>query len=302
MRRASLLLTLLVVPTVALGAPDLVIGPPTAKELEQQLASSEAEVKELEGERGELARRLAERTRALYRLARRPVLPAGEGLSAFLEHHGRVRRLERVVRQDLETMRLLDERIQAARANVEAKKNALAEERARLEAIERRRKQLEDRARVFAGEMPSLGVAPLPELSTYGGSIVVRDMDESLSLGFASLRGRLGAPVRGTFRVRDAVRDGGPGLEFLVSQGAPVHAVADGRVAYADRDPDHGRLIIVDHGQSFFTVYGGLSAVRARVGAFVAKGEAIGTADASGVYFEIRQGARSLDPRHWTGL
>jgi murein hydrolase activator len=302
MRAAILVLTLGFLPAIAWGAPQLVTGAPSAEELEREIQSLSEELVALSKTEAKLAERLAERTRALYRLARRPVMLDGQGFAAILEHHGRIKRMERIVRADVEALRYTKERrrdLRRARAN---KKEALHEERARLAAIEKRRKQLEDRARVFGGDLPPLGVAPVAPLASQGGALVIHDPDDSLSLGFSSLRGRLGAPVRGTFRVRDAVRDGGPGLELLVNRGTPVHSVADGRVAYSDRDPDHGRLVIVDHNHNYFTVYGGLSSVRASVGAFVAKGEIVGTADDSGVFFEVRQGARSLDPRHWTGL
>jgi murein DD-endopeptidase MepM/ murein hydrolase activator NlpD len=302
MRSATLASILVCLPAMAWGAPKIVDGSPSADELEHEIRTLGEERESLAKSKVALEGRIKIRARALYRLARRPVTLDDEGFAALLGHHARVRRMERIVRADVEALRFTAERAQGIEAALAKKKKALDEERVRLTAIAKRRKQLEDRARVFDGDLPTLGVVPVVPLGIPGGSVVVHDADAALSLGFSSLQGKLGAPVRGTFRVRDAVRDGGPGLELLVSQGAPVYSVADGRVAYSDRDPDHGRLVIVDHGQNFFTVYGGLSSVRARIGAFVAKGEAIGAADASGVFFEVRQGARSLDPRHWTGL
>jgi murein hydrolase activator len=305
MRTSFLVSVLICAPAMAVGAPGIVDrAPPGAEELERRIQGMSEELDSLVRGQDALERRLKQRAAALYRLARRPVMLGEEGFAALLSHQARIKRMESIVRADVEAIRYSNERKGVLVGALEETKKALEEERARLAAIEKRKKQLEDRARVFAGDLPQLGVVPIAPVAISGGSMVVLDEDASLSLslGFASLRGKLGAPVRGTFRVRDAVRDGGPGLEILVSAGTPVYSVADGRVAYSDRDPDHGRLVIVDHGHNYFTVFGGLSSVRARIGDFVAKGEVIGAADATGVFFEVRQGARSLDPRHWTGL
>jgi murein hydrolase activator len=303
MRRSFLVSVLICAPAMAVGAPGIVDrAPPGAEELERRIQGMSEELDALVESEATLERRLKQRAAALYRLARRPVMLGEEGFAALLSHQSRIKRMETIVRADVEAIRYSRERKSVLVGALEETKRALEEERARLAAIEKRRRQLEDRTRVFTGDLPQLGVVPIAPIEIPGGSMVVLDDDGSLSLGFASLRGKLGVPVRGTFRVRDAVRDGGPGLEILVSAGTPVYSVADGRVAYSDRDPDHGRLVIVDHGHSYFTVFGGLSSVRARIGDFVAKGEVIGAADASGVFFEVRQGARSLDPHHWTGL
>ena len=63
--------------------------------------------------------------------------------------------------------------------------------------------------------------------------------------------------------------------------------------------------MIVDHGGDYFTVSGHLQELHVDVGDAVAEGTGIGLAGDTGsldgprLYFEIRRGGASLDPRDW---
>lgn len=266
--------------------------------IEARIEEKRAELAALSEKERALEARLKGTINARYRLTRGPSARFEAGIDGALRRYAEGARLEKVIRRELEGLKALRDQQASLTASIVEDERLLAAELERLATVEARRRELEAQAKVFAAELPPLPVAPL---MTQGGSIHVHG-DPLTTLGFASLRGKLGAPVHGIFRVRDAVRDGGPGLEFLVAEGTPVVAVADGRIAYTDRLRDFGRLVIVDHGQSYFTVYAGLSRIDAQTGGFVAKGQVLGAADEAGVFFEVREGARSLDPRHWTGL
>ena len=126
--------------------------------------------------------------------------------------------------------------------------------------------------------------------------------------GFASSKGRLLFPLAGRSEVRPARREGtdGPGLEITSSLGAPVRAVFGGRVAFADRYGPYGRLVIVDHGDHYYTVSGNLASMDVRVGDEVSAGERLGTVGDEGrgpmLYFEIRHATQTLQPTSWLGL
>ena len=82
-------------------------------------------------------------------------------------------------------------------------------------------------------------------------------------------------------------------------------AVAEGRVAYGGQYGSYGRMIIVDHGDAFYTVYAGLGRMTAAVGDVVVRGTRLGETpegDPSTVFFEVRRSTRGLDPRSWTGI
>lgn len=267
-------------------------------QIEARIEARRAELAVISKRERALEARLKGTVTALYRLSRGPSVHLEAGLDGALRRYADGARLEKVIRRTLEDLGAVREERDALAALIVDDQRLLAEELQRLASVEARRRELEAQAKIFAAELPPLPVAPL---LAQGGTINVHG-DPITALGFASLRGKLGAPVHGVFRVRDAVRDGGPGLEFLVAEGTPIVAVADGRIAYTDQLRDFGRLVIVDHGQSYFTVYAGLSRIDAQTGGFVAKGQLLGAADEAGVFFEVREGARSLDPRHWTGL
>jgi septal ring factor EnvC (AmiA/AmiB activator) len=67
----------------------------------------------------------------------------------------------------------------------------------------------------------------------------------------------------------------------------------------------YGRMVIVDHGERFFTVSGHLDTLRVEAGASVAAGEPLGTVGDTGslagprLYFEIREGSEAVDPLAW---
>jgi murein hydrolase activator len=132
------------------------------------------------------------------------------------------------------------------------------------------------------------------------------DVDEP----FARLKGRLAWPVQGRIAGDFGTpRDGGPvkwsGVLLEASQGAPVRAVARGRVAFADWLAGLGLLIIVDHGGGYMSLYGHNEALLEEPGNWVEAGEAIaqvgdsGGQSRPGLYFEIRQNGEPVNPHPW---
>jgi len=126
---------------------------------------------------------------------------------------------------------------------------------------------------------------------------------------FGRLRGQLEWPVAGRVQASyGEARAGGvkwQGTVVGTTTGAPVHAVAAGRVIYADWLPGLGLLAIVDHGAGYLSLYGYNGELRAAAGAAVVAGEIIATAGDTGgrpapqLYFEIRRAGQPLDPRPW---
>lgn len=126
---------------------------------------------------------------------------------------------------------------------------------------------------------------------------------------FTRLRGKLAWPVSGRLLARfgDA-RAGGvrwDGVLVGTERGAPVKAVCEGRVIYADWLPGLGLLAIVDHGDGYLSLYGHNERLFKSVGEHVAAGDTIAAAGDSGgsprpeLYFEIRKGGKPVDPRPW---
>ena len=109
--------------------------------------------------------------------------------------------------------------------------------------------------------------------------------------------GRLPAGRFGTTIVRN-------GIEVAGREGADVQAVHEGTVAYAAPFTGFGTLVIVDHGQSAFTLYGHLAEAVVTPGTNVSRGAVVGSLGQSpsggaALYFEVRIDGRPSDPLQW---
>jgi septal ring factor EnvC (AmiA/AmiB activator) len=87
-----------------------------------------------------------------------------------------------------------------------------------------------------------------------------------------------------------------------------VRAIHAGVVAFADWFKGYGLLVVVDHGDGFYSLYAHLLELRVSRSTRVSGGSLVGLSGESGslegprLYFEIRQGERPLDPRAWLAL
>ncbi|HXY54524.1 MAG TPA: peptidoglycan DD-metalloendopeptidase family protein [Nitrospirota bacterium] len=95
------------------------------------------------------------------------------------------------------------------------------------------------------------------------------------------------------------------GIEIEAHEGEAVRAVSDGQVAYADWYKGYGKLVIIEHGNGFYTLYGNLSRLDLKKGDHVIRGQLVGLAGDTGslkgskLYFEIRQNGEAQDPLAW---
>jgi murein hydrolase activator len=253
--------------------------------------------------------RLRTRARSLYRVTRAGMLPLAGGMTALLRHKSRIDRLRQLVAHDLEEARTADQRRTELRARVAEIDEELETQRRSAQDLEAERRTLEEeaaRSNLFANAFdPSYGGSAYQAPSGYG-TLSFSDEPSGAVRSFEAQRGHLAMPVAGTADAREGRREDGIGLEFLASPGISVRAVADGRVAFAERYASYGMLVVLDHGDGYFTVYGGLGSIHVRVGDFVPSGSGLGTVGVEGptrgLYFEVRQGTRALDAPSWLGI
>ena len=126
---------------------------------------------------------------------------------------------------------------------------------------------------------------------------------------FGKLRGKLSWPVAGKLIASfGQTRAGGvkwDGVLLSGAQGSAVRAVYHGRVVYADWLSGLGLLTIIDHGDGYLSLYGHNERLYKEVGERVTAGDAIATVGDSGgrstpaLYFEIRKAGRPIDPKPW---
>jgi len=129
---------------------------------------------------------------------------------------------------------------------------------------------------------------------------------------FNQQKGQMRLPVKGEILARFGTKRGdGPswkGMLIKAPEGAEVKAIASGKVIFADWYKGYGNMIIVDHGNQYWSLYGNNQAVLKHVGDAVKSGEIIarvgnsGGNEEAGLYFEMRYQLRAIDPQSWLGI
>lgn len=225
----------------------------------------------------------------------------GRNIEAVTAHLAELQALEQEAARE---QARLDELARAHYAEL-AKLDAAQEERKELLGVLRLRMQEEgaEMKRLAAQEQDLSRL--IAELSS-----ILADYPITSEEPFTALRGRLTWPVAGRL-VHDfgQPRAGGQlswnGVVLAAPRGREVRAVYHGRVVFADWLDGMGLLVIVDHGEGFLTLYGYNETTLKSAGDWVAPGDAIATVGVSGgqidsgLYFEIRQGTKPVDPRSW---
>jgi murein DD-endopeptidase MepM/ murein hydrolase activator NlpD len=93
------------------------------------------------------------------------------------------------------------------------------------------------------------------------------------------------------------------GVDIAQAQGAPIQAVAKGRVVHAERlETDYGWFIVIEHGNGLQSVYAHLSAFFVYTGQWVESGQLIGRVGTTGkstgphLHFELRSNGHRVNP------
>jgi septal ring factor EnvC (AmiA/AmiB activator) len=131
------------------------------------------------------------------------------------------------------------------------------------------------------------------------------------SLRFEALRGELPEPVDGALaesfgehlHPKFHTKTVQTGVLVSASLGAPVRAVADGKVVFAEAYQSYGPMVILDHGDGWFSLYTHLQGIQVSKGQVLRAGEEVGevgdTVDGPRLGFEIRHLAKPEDPQKW---
>jgi Membrane-bound metallopeptidase len=202
-------------------------------------------------------------------------------------------------------------RLEKERAQRSALVNKLAGEIARNRREIGRLKRDEARlTKLVEGIARALAAKPAPRAAPPGQRVDNVADASSASKAFASLKGRLRLPVRGELAGRFGAPREEPGttwkgLFIRSATGETVHAVADGRVVYADWLRGFGNLLILDHGAGFMSLYAYNDGLLRKVGEMVRGGDPVaevgssGASGESGLYFELRRDGKPFDPMRW---
>jgi septal ring factor EnvC (AmiA/AmiB activator) len=289
-----------------------------------ELATAEAEARRLEAaikaERPIVASRLAD----LYKLGRpgywqmllsvddlQSVGRTFRTVSAIAQQdRARVEGYSRTLASLAETRATLAKRAEtAAEARAQAQTSraaldrAVAAQSARLEEIDARR----DLNAQLTGELQE--AARRLQASVAG---LPADRSQPAALPVAPFRGDLPWPASGaarsafggsrTNRFSTAIQRNG--ILIAVAEGDRARAVHEGRVAFAGPFAGFGNLVIVEHGEGDYSLYGHLRAVGVARGDTVERQAVLGEtgltpAGVPGLYFELRIDGQAVDPLQW---
>jgi murein hydrolase activator len=223
-------------------------------------------------------------------------------IDALMAQLAELARMQQAV--DRQTERLSAARIdqQAAVAALQAEREA---QRALVAALESR--FADGRARLAALGRDETALLRLIESL----KDVFADIPHQLAGGepLAKQRGRLPRPLAGRllagFGGRLADGRASTGWWIGAEAGTPVRAVGHGRVAFADWMKGYGLLLIIDHGDGFMSLYASNESLMKEIGDWVQAGDTVaavgnsGGQPQAGLYFELRQKGRAVDPKVW---
>ena len=124
---------------------------------------------------------------------------------------------------------------------------------------------------------------------------------------FAQAKGKLIWPVQGRIKLKFNLHVHPPsrGIGIACTKYAPVRAVFWGKVVHNDILRGFGKVVIISHGKSYYSLYAFLAKTRIRLGQNVKQGEVIGRAGfypklkSYGLYFELRFGSKPINPLLW---
>jgi septal ring factor EnvC (AmiA/AmiB activator) len=95
------------------------------------------------------------------------------------------------------------------------------------------------------------------------------------------------------------------GVDIEAAEGAPIRAVFAGIVLYRGWLRGYGNLIVLDHGEGYYTLYAHASEILVDDGDAVRAGQRIarvgdtGSVEGPRLYFEVRYQGRAEDPQAW---
>jgi septal ring factor EnvC (AmiA/AmiB activator) len=307
------------------------------RRVQMEISGLRGDIDRLEGHRTGQERALARRLRVMYKIhtqgAALPLLINGDNP---MDRVATVRHLASLAALDarlIQEYRVTSDRLSDRKQREEARKVELAELRADAkreqaaadrEAAKRRTLLAKVRdERAYHDRM----VGELTEASRRLEAFI-RDLaakqrrvakvppgvpSDAPRTGFGALRGRLPWPADGRVvsafgpqvHPRFGTRTFRSGVDIEAGEGTEVAAVYAGHVVYTGWFKGYGNLIILDHGNDYYTLYAHIADIVVKEGDDVRQGQRIGTVGDTGslvgprLYFEVRYQGRALDPADW---
>jgi septal ring factor EnvC (AmiA/AmiB activator) len=304
------------------------------RKTQSQISASRAEMKKLKKSRSKHQQQLvqendilAEQVYAAFTLGEQEKLkllfsPENPGVLqrnlVYYQYFSEARSdLIATVQTNINTILETEASIDTARITLEDNHKALKGQKIQLDQDRNKRKQiistLDQELKRQGGNLNKLEgeATQLQNLIDSIREILVEVPDPELDRkSFAGLRGQLAWPVEGKVaklfgRQKPLSSLRWQGIMIYAPAGNHVRAISNGRVAFADWLRGLGYLIIIDHGNSYLSLYGHNESLFKSAGEWVESGDIIGSIGSSGgqqksgLYFEIRKKGQPQNPTRW---
>jgi len=274
---------------------------------------------------------VSKRLVALYKLNRLGqfhLLASAESMNEFIQRKAALERIlnydEKIRRNLLENQvelknmlkRLdMDKALKSAHAAEHQKQTRLMSleqsRRTKLLADIRKQKSLELAAIDALAQAAAALERKIASLSTV--ELEAAPDNNASQLSFSAHKGLLIMPVNGKIinlygeykNSKYNITNFRSGIDIKADQGEPIRSVFNGKVIYSEWFKGYGNMIIIDHGNSYYTVYAHLEETFKSKGDAVDDGEVIATLGDTGsmtgakLYFEVRHHGKPMNPLNW---
>lgn len=280
--------------------------------LKKEQAEGAARLDALLAEREKTTERLNELMRSLWPI----YLTAKEDGFASAEQWAEANRREEWLTSLYRQAQALREDIERQSQIVADQQSVLDQNAARAEAklgtIKTSRAELEKKKAQYESQIAQVRLKKKEsekEIQGLMGSIAGLRHKISLqsSKQISKLQGKLSWPAKGK-RIVSFAPEGNPasnGIGLSLAAGTPVRSVSWGKVVHNDQLRGFGQVVIVFHGEDYYSLYAFLSDAPLPVGREVERGEQIGVcgfypaAKGEGLYFELRHRQKVINPLKW---
>jgi murein DD-endopeptidase MepM/ murein hydrolase activator NlpD len=95
------------------------------------------------------------------------------------------------------------------------------------------------------------------------------------------------------------------GMDIAAKEGTDIKAVMSGRVQMVDEQNGYGKVVVLDHGEGYTTLYAHNSDITVKAGDWVQKGTTIAKVGSTGrstgphLHFEVSKDGKRLDPENF---
>ena len=300
--------------------------------IEKQIVDLEESYRELEEQADTMEQYVAGRLAALYKLSWLGKVHVLASADSMFDFFSRKRSMEQILVHDESVMTKLAQN----KAEMQALLNQLVERKgekqaatvdlsARIDAMRDRQAQRETLLREIKSKK-SLQLAALSSLKASA-----RELDRAVEAfgttqgqevptplvvtekPFAALKGLLMMPVKGKIisffgpfkDQRFNVTNFQSGITIKADRGEPIRAVYSGQTLFSSWFKGFGNMIIIDHGDHYYTVYAHLEELFKSKGDPVETGEVIatvgdtGSLTGTGLHFEVRYHGKPMNPIGW---